>query len=1148
MKKTVITRVVSCLLTAALVGSSACMTASLAAVTGLELGYSGILNAVVNSRDTCTYEKNFKIDGRTAVKIVPNDASTLDDAISLDSWDLASKEFDLDSYNYAVVYYKYDTDDPSYFGYMNMDFMTNGGALNKSVSMQSVEPVKAGEWSTVTFCIGSAAKPKLSVLYDTHILHQLHFYPYGRTSRSLLSEKDVMYIEKIVLTKTNPNPDMTFSFQFYPGEIKAKGNNPEPVVSKAGEAIYLPKCPYTLDGAKFVGWLFDYDGKVYEDGNFIEVPEFSGSFTAKWEYEKVDKDAINLVYPSYYMKGDDYCHAATAVTETEDGIKSIKVGIAKDREKDEVITLNGWEYTKANVDLDKYKYLQVTYKYVSENPRPDLRLGFKVMTFSQDSDKHFTGPYYAESEETMDIGIWSVATIDLSGAESVFAEGVNHVFRQAYVYPFGETSTELLDENDVVFVATLDFFKEKPGMGSHKTYINGYSDGTFKPEGTMTRAEACTIAARLLAGGEYKIPTDLTASFTDIAEDAWYRKYIAYCESQKLLGAYSGEFLPDKAITRAEFVELIYNMNLTSGGDKQASFTDVAENHPRYNVIMASAKAGIINGYNNGDGTYSFKPDNTISRAEVVKVINNASGRRVDASSIPFRLPTVFKDIDSTHWAFYEVMEASVGHKIKSIAEDGKELWDSTVGLEIKDFSDGIKYVEDLDAVTAERIAAIRATETSVKYSGKAYYVSADGSDENEGTSPDKAWKTLDKVSSAKLASGDAVLFRRGDTFRGNIAAKAGVTYSAYGEGAKPVITASPENANYASAWEKTEVANVYKYHERVTEDVGTIVMNEGERFAVKVVVDTDGITNRTTGTPFKGIEDLENNFFWHDPVSKQIYYRLDEGNPGELYDTVELNRGVHGLRVSGSGVTVDNLCFMYCGAHGISAPSTNKLTVTNCEVGFIGGSFQGSSGITRYGNGVEIFGSCDGYLIDNCYVYQCYDAGITHQFNGGTNDCVMKNVTYTNNVIEKCIYNIEYFNSASDNVNAVRRMENILIKDNILRSCGMGFGQQRPDRGNDAHIRGGGYNRADNYVIEGNVFDRGRSNLLYIGAQYSQWLPVLKNNTYVQHYGRKGIMFGAPQVTYMYSGNVGEAIEKELGDTEYTVYFVPNEPAAPNY
>ena len=86
------------------------------------------------------------------------------------------------------------------------------------------------------------------------------------------------------------------------------------------------------------------------------------------------------------------------------------------------------------------------------------------------------------------------------------------------------------------------------------------------------------------------------------------------------------------------------------------------------------------------------------------------------------------------------------------------------------------------------RREAIRHAPDAVTFPGTAYYAAADGDDANPGTSPDCPWKTLGKVSAAPLLPGAAVLFRRGDVFRGTVRTKPGVTYAAYGSGEKPAF------------------------------------------------------------------------------------------------------------------------------------------------------------------------------------------------------------------------------------------------------------------------------------------------------------------------------------------------------------------------
>ena len=91
----------------------------------------------------------------------------------------------------------------------------------------------------------------------------------------------------------------------------------------------------------------------------------------------------------------------------------------------------------------------------------------------------------------------------------------------------------------------------------------------------------------------------------------------------------------------------------------------------------------------------------------------------------------------------------------------------------------------------------------TVKISGVSYYVSNDGNDENDGRSPDRSWKTLERVSQAtELCAGDGVFFRRGDVFRGTVDATPYVTYSSYGVGEKPKIYSWDEDLAAPALWE----------------------------------------------------------------------------------------------------------------------------------------------------------------------------------------------------------------------------------------------------------------------------------------------------------------------------------------------------------
>ena len=269
----------------------------------------------------------------------------------------------------------------------------------------------------------------------------------------------------------------------------------------------------------------------------------------------------------------------------------------------------------------------------------------------------------------------------------------------------------------------------------------------------MTRAEACTIITRLIA--DENNLGELKTAFADVPENQWYFKYVAYLESKGYLKSYSGTFAPNQSITRAEFVELVYNMGLLKETDKKVTFSDVPENHPRYTVIMAAAAAGLVGGYNDG----TFLPDRTITRAQVVKVINTALGRKSTADSFKKFELDGFNDVAADFWAYADIVEASVAHKARFDAE-GNEVWSAV--LEAADFEATKAKIAEVDVAAKKLREEIHNSADELVIFGDTYYVSNNGNDSADGKTTATAWKTLSRVNSASLKEGDAVLFERG--------------------------------------------------------------------------------------------------------------------------------------------------------------------------------------------------------------------------------------------------------------------------------------------------------------------------------------------------------------------------------------------------
>jgi hypothetical protein len=411
------------------------------------------------------------------------------------------------------------------------------------------------------------------------------------------------------------------------------------------------------------------------------------------------------------------------------------------------------------------------------------------------------------------------------------------------------------------------------------------------------------------------------------------------------------------------------------------------------------------------------------------------------------------------------------------------------------------QYINELDLCSNERRQRILNSSAEIIPTGNIFYVSNDGDDKNDGRSPDFAWATLDRVNSFVYTNGDAVFFARGGLWRGRLQCRGGVIYSAYGTGEKPKIYGSLQN--YAKAvWDTTEIPDVYVLPLPINEDAGLIVFDDGKAYSYKKVVGVDSFNGDISAL----VNDLD---MYHSLCDRRIYLRSDKGNPSERFNDIEIAVHRHAVTVSGDNVTIDNLCFMYTGSHGIGTGNRGGLTVTNCVLGWIGGSIQNSGSVTRYGNAVEIYVACRDYKVENCYIYEVYDAAITHQFkNDNPSVVTMENVTYRGNLIENCTYSIEYFLDQSGSPGQV--MRNILIEDNICRLAGFGWGDQRPDKSTPAHLKGWNHkNPSDGFIVRNNVFDRSRYMIIHCGADDVCHLPVFKENTFIQFkdgsFGRYG-------------------------------------------
>lgn len=493
----------------------------------------------------------------------------------------------------------------------------------------------------------------------------------------------------------------------------------------------------------------------------------------------------------------------------------------------------------------------------------------------------------------------------------------------------------------------------------------------------------------------------------------------------------------------------------------------------------------------------------------------------------------------------------------------------------------GKNILSEIEKLAEKRKNEILTLPDAPTSGGCVYYVSADGNDKNDGRSEATPWKTLSRVSSFEFAEGDEVRFRRGDVFRGFVKTRPSVKYCAYGVGEKPRLYGSEKDYADPALWEIYDPEkHIWKLKEKAL-DCGTLVFNGGEAHSRKLIPSYRGgrfvcrydeekefiiseemtenldvfckIDSVLTEKPSKGEDFPIPALDWES--RGELYLRCDAGNPGEVFDSIESLARRHMFFVGrNEGVTIENICIKYVGTHAISAGTTRNLHAEGCEIGWIGGAIQHYAGtdpnypegrrgsVTRFGNGVEIYGGCNGYTVKDCYIYQVYDAAITHQITTSGKPFELKNIKYIGNLVENCVYSIEYFLDENRGVDG-SVIDGCLIEGNILRLSGFGWGQQRHNTHTPAHIKGWSYtNTARNFVIRNNIFDRAAYRMIHTVALDGASCPQMDGNTYIQHRGGVLGRYGENKISepddLIFDENAKKAAKEILGDREGKIHY----------
>ena len=225
-------------------------------------------------------------------------------------------------------------------------------------------------------------------------------------------------------------------------------------------------------------------------------------------------------------------------------------------------------------------------------------------------------------------------------------------------FSFTNTYTGIDDYYPIIIPTIINKDTGMLNKTDHFAYVIGYPDGTVHPNGQITRAEVATIFFRLLRDEVRDGAFTTSNSYSDVAYGKWYNNPISTMSALGIITGYpDGTFKPNKPITRAEFAAIAARFDETQSG-KSATFSDVI-GHWAAKEIGIAYYNDWIKGY--PDGT--FKPDQNITRAEAMTLINRVLERKPESPADLLTNMNKWTDnLDTSKWYYLDVQEATNSH------------------------------------------------------------------------------------------------------------------------------------------------------------------------------------------------------------------------------------------------------------------------------------------------------------------------------------------------------------------------------------------------------------------------------------------------------------------------------------------------------
>ena len=440
------------------------------------------------------------------------------------------------------------------------------------------------------------------------------------------------------------------------------GSAINPVTVRHGNAVARPADP-TKDKYTFIGWYADPE--FTEEYDFATVLEADKTIYAKFELTSTPIGDIYVRYDVLHIKQlpDGTYDLANAEVEHLSAKKDTTVtAVIKDYRATHHVNVNRTLSKLTGTAIQPYKGVDGKPVYTILSVYYDL--DFHTLTFDTMGGSKI-------APETVRHGLTVAKPKDPVNGGYIF-DGwyTDKTFRHRYDF-----STPLTEDITIyakwflIVLPGVTVKKNTPKLNTadHFAYVQGYPDGTVKPAGNITRAETAAILFRLMDDASRKTYYSTKSGFRDVASGSWYNTYVATLNNAGVItDSSNGYFRPNEAITRAELAAMLAKFSETTGAANY--FNDVSAKYWAANAIAICAKLGWITGY--PDGT--FRPDRNVTRAELMAMINRATGRA--PKSADAFLPGMKTWIDNTSdkWYYLDVQEATNSH---SYTVKGSETW-----------------------------------------------------------------------------------------------------------------------------------------------------------------------------------------------------------------------------------------------------------------------------------------------------------------------------------------------------------------------------------------------------------------------------------------------------------------------------------------